>query len=263
VSKHANADAKPVVVKIGGGALAGGALEDLPGLLAGGRRIVLVHGGGQQLSRMLDALGIQSRFHEGLRVTDEATLEVAEMVFAGTVNKSLARELHDLGVPAAGISGTDGPTLLVEPVPHLGRVGSVTGVEPDLIESLWSGGFVPVVAPLGLGPEGAYNVNADAAAAALAVGFGAAHLLLLTDVDGLLEEGETVGALTPEECEGYVESGLAAGGMVPKLRAASEAARGGVEARIVNGNTKGVLAAAIAGEPVGTLISEGVAACKQ
>ena len=263
MSKRANADAIPVVVKLGGGALAGGALEDLPGLLAGGRRIVLVHGGGQQLSRMLDALGIQSRFHEGLRVTDEATLEVAEMVFAGTVNKSLARELHDLGVPAAGISGTDGPTLLVEPVPHLGRVGSVTGVEPDLIESLWSGGFVPIVAPLGLGPEGAYNVNADAAAAALAVGFGAAHLLLLTDVDGLLEEGETVGALTPEECEGYVESGLAAGGMVPKLRAASEAARGGVEARIVNGNTKGVLAAAIAGEPVGTLISEGVAACKQ
>ncbi len=263
MSTNPNADAKPVVVKIGGGALAGGALEDLPGLLADGRRIVLVHGGGQQLSRMLDALGIHSHFHEGLRVTDEATLEVAEMVFAGTVNKSLARELNDLGVQAAGISGTDGPTLLVEPVPHLGRVGSVTEVESGLIESLWRGGFVPIVAPLGLGPEGAYNVNADAAAAALAVGLGAAHLLLLTDVDGLLAEGETVETLTPEECEGYVESGLAAGGMVPKLRAASEAARGGVEARIVNGNTKGALAAAIAGEPVGTLISEGVAACKQ
>jgi acetylglutamate kinase len=263
VSNHSNVDAKPVVVKIGGGALAGGVLEDLPELLSGNRRIVLVHGGGQQLSRMLDALGIQSRFHEGLRVTDEATLEVAEMVFAGTVNKSLARELNDLGVPAAGISGTDGPTLLIEPVPPLGRVGSVTGVESGLIESLWQGGFVPVVAPLGLGPEGAYNVNADAAAAALAVGLAAGHLLLLTDVDGLLAEGETVETLTPEECEGYVESGLAAGGMIPKLRAASEAARGGVEARIVNGNTKGALAAAIAGEPVGTLISEGVAACKQ
>jgi acetylglutamate kinase len=212
---------------------------------------------------MLDALGIHSRFHEGLRVTDEATLEVAEMVFAGTVNKSLARELNDLGVPAAGISGTDGPTLLVEPMPELGRVGSVTRVEPELIEALWRGGFVPVVAPLGLGPEGAYNVNADAAAAALAVGLGAGHLFLLTDVDGLLQEGETIETLTPEECEGYVESGLAAGGMVPKLRAASEAARGGVEARVFNGNTKGALAAAIAGEPVGTLIGEGVAACKQ
>ncbi len=258
-----SAGTQPVVVKIGGGALAGGALEDLTGLLSGGRRIALVHGGGQQLSRMLDALGIQSRFHEGLRVTDEATLEVAEMVFAGSVNKSLARELNDLGVPAAGISGTDGPTLLVEPVPGLGRVGGVTGVEQGLIEALWRGGFVPVVAPLGLGPGGAYNVNADAAAAALAVGLGAGHLFLLTDVDGLLEEGETVATLTPEECEAYVQSGLAAGGMVPKLRAASEAARGGVEARIVNGNTKGALAAAIAGEPVGTLITEGVAACKQ
>ena len=258
-----SAGTKPVVVKIGGGALAGGALEDLTGLLSDGRRIALVHGGGQQLSRMLDALGIQSRFDEGLRVTDEATLEVAEMVFAGSVNKALARELYVLGVPAVGISGTDGPTLLVEPIPGLGRVGSVTGVEPSLIEALWKGGFVPAVAPLGLGPEGSYNVNADAAAAALAVGLGAGHLFLLTDVNGLLEGGETVATLTPDECEAYVQGGLAVGGMVPKLRSASEAARGGVEARIVNGNTKGALAAAIAGEPVGTLISEGVAACKQ
>ena len=131
------------------------------------------------------------------------------------------------------------------------------------IETLWAGGFVPVVAPLGLGPEGAYNVNADSAAAALAVGLGAEHLFLLTDVDGLLEEGETVGALAPDGCEAYVDSGLAAGGMVPKLRAAAEAARGGVEARILNGNRKGALEAAVAGERVGTLISEGVAACKQ
>jgi acetylglutamate kinase len=252
-----------VVVKIGGGALAGGALEDLPGILSGGRHVALVHGGGQQLSRMLDSLGIPSRFREGLRVTDEATLEVAEMVFAGSVNKALARELDALGVRAAGVSGTDGPTLLVEPVPELGRVGNVTRVETGLIGALWLGGFVPVVAPLGLGPEGAYNVNADSAAAALAVGLGAGQLFLLTDVDGLLREGETLRTLGPEECEGYVESGLAAGGMVPKLRAAAEAARGGVEARIVNGNKKGALAAAIAGEPVGTLISEGVAACKR
>ena len=259
----AGLEAKPVVVKIGGGALAGGALEDLPALMSAGRRLVLVHGGGQQLSRMLDALRIQSRFREGLRVTDEATLEVAEMVFAGGVNKALTRELNGLGVPAAGISGTDGATLLVEPVPGLGRVGRVTRVGPSLIVALWHGGFVPVVAPLGLGPEGAYNVNADSAAAALAVGLGAEHLVLLTDVDGLLEEGQTVATLTPTECEGYVQSGLAAGGMAPKLRAAAESARSGVPARIINGNKKGALAAAIAGEPVGTLIYEGVAACKR
>jgi acetylglutamate kinase len=136
-------------------------------------------------------------------------------------------------------------------------------VGPQLIEALWAGGFVPVVAPLGLGPEGAYNVNADSAAAALAVGLGAGYLFLLTDVDGLLEEGETVETLDPEGCEAYVDRGLAAGGMVPKLRAAAEAARGRVEARILNGNRKGALGAAIAGERVGTLISEGVAACKQ
>ena len=251
---------KPVVVKVGGGTLAGGALEDLPGILESGTEVALVHGGGPQLTRMLDALEVPTRFHEGLRVTDEETLEVAEMVFAGSVNKALARELTSLGVPAAGISGTDGPTLLVEPVPELGRVGEVKRVETGLIRALWRGGFVPVVAPLGLGPEGAYNVNADAAAAALAVGLGAGHLFLLTDVDGLLKEGVPVGSLAPDECEEYVASGLAAGGMVPKLRAAAEAARGGVRARIINGNREGVLAAAIAGEEVGTLISEGVVA---
>jgi acetylglutamate kinase len=252
---------KPVVVKIGGGALAGGALEDLPGLLANGTPVpvALVHGGGQQLTRLLDALGMPTRFHEGLRVTDEATMTVAEMVFAGEVNKALVRELYAMGVPAVGVSGTDGPTLHVEPVPGLGRVGSVIRVESHLVETLWTGGFIPVVAPLGIGPEGAYNVNADSAAAALAVGLGAGHLFFLTDVDGLLDEGEAVPALAPEECEGYVEKGLAVGGMVPKLRAAAEAAREGVEARIVNGNKRGSLARAIAGERIGTLISEGVA----
>jgi acetylglutamate kinase len=251
---------KPVVIKVGGGTLAGGALEDLTGLLGSGREIALVHGGGPQLTRMLDALGLPTRFHEGLRVTDAGTLEVAEMVFAGSVNKALARELSAMGVPAAGISGTDGPTLLVEPVPELGRVGEVKRVETGLVQALWAGGFVPVVAPLGLGPEGAYNVNADAAAAALAVGVVAEHLLLLTDVDGLLRDGSPVGSLAPDECEEYVASGLAAGGMVPKLRAAAEAARGGVRARIINGNREGALAAAIAGEAIGTLISEGVVA---
>jgi acetylglutamate kinase len=255
--------ARPVVIKVGGAALAGGALEDLPELLSAGHKVAVVHGGGVQLTRMLDALGIPTRFHAGLRVTDEATLEVAEIVLAGGINKNLARWLAGLGVPSAGISGTDGPTLVVEPVPDLGRVGKVVRVETQLIEALWKGGFVPVVAPLGVGPEGAYNVNADSAAASLAVGLGAWHLFLMTDVDGLLREGETVERIAPEKCEDYVERGLAAGGMVPKLRAAAEAARGGVEARILNGNKKGALAAAVAGGRVGTLISEGVAACKQ
>jgi len=252
-----------IVVKVGGGALEGGALEDLPGILKRGHRVVIVHGGGQQLTRMLDSLGIESKFHEGLRITDGETLEVAEMVFAGNVNKALVRELNGLGIPAVGISGTDGSTLSVTPISNLGRVGEVQDVNPTLIHTLWAGGFVPVVAPLGLGPEGAYNVNADSAAAALAVGLEAGHLFLLTDVDGLLAEGEPVRSLLPDECEEYVSSGLAAGGMVPKLRAAAEAARRGSKAGILNGNSPGVLTAALADEEVGTLIYEGAATCRQ
>ena len=252
---------KPIVIKVGGGALRGGALGDLPVILADGTPVVVVHGGGPQLTRMLDSLGIESRFREGLRVTDPATLEVAEMVFAGGVNKGLVRGLQTLGVPAAGISGTDGPTLLVDPVEELGRVGEVSSVEPGLVRTLWNGGFVPVIAPLGLGPEGAYNVNADAAAAALAVNLGAGHLFLLTDVDGLLRDGERVAELDAGESEDFVRSGLAGGGMVPKLRAATEAARGGVRARVLNGNKGGVLAGALSGEEVGTLIHGGGAAC--
>jgi len=202
---------KPIVVKVGGGTLAGGALEDLPEILEGGTRVVIMHGGGPSLTRMLDALDIPTKFHEGLRVTSEQALEVAEMVFAGSVNKALVRELNGLGVPAAGISGTDGPTLLVEPIAGLGRVGSVEQVDLRLARAMWDGGFVPAIAPLGIGPEGAYNVNADMAASAIAVELGAGHLFLLTDVDGLLEGGEPVPALAPDECEGYVESGLAAG----------------------------------------------------
>jgi acetylglutamate kinase len=251
---------RPVVVKVGGGALSYGALEDLPGILRSSRRVTLVHGGGSQLTRMLDALGVATKFHEGLRVTDEEALEVAEMVFAGSVNKALVRKLNTLGIPAAGISGTDGPTLLIKPISGLGRVGQVVQVKSGLVHAIWAGGFMPVLAPLGLGPEGAYNVNADAAAAALAIGLGAEHLFLLTDVDGLLKDSSPIESLAPKECEGYVASGLAADGMVPKLRAAAEAARGGVEARIINGNKEGTLAAAISGEKVGTLVSEGVVA---
>ena len=251
---------KPVVVKIGGSVVSGGALDDLPDLVSAGTPVALVHGGGAQLTGMLESLKIPTEFREGLRVTDEAAMAVAEMVFAGAVNKALARELQALGIPAVGVSGTDGPTLSVEPIPHLGRVGEVSRIDGGLVGALWAGGYVPVVAPVGLGPEGAYNVNADSAAAALAVGLGAGHLFFLTDVDGLLADGEAVAALAPEECEGFVEKGLAVGGMIPKLRAAAKAARGGVEARILNGGKKGSLAKGMAGEDVGTLIAEGVAA---
>ncbi|AHY47582.1 argB: acetylglutamate kinase [Rubrobacter radiotolerans] len=251
----------PVVVKVGGGALAGGALEDLPEVLATGVPVVLVHGGGASLTRMLDALGIETEFRDGLRVTSEAALEVAEMVFAGKVNKSLVRELGGLGVPAVGLSGTDGPTLLVEPIPGLGRVGEVVEVRTKLLKAVSGAGFVPTLAPLGLGPvgdgSGAFNVNADYAAAAVADALGASDLFLLTDVDGFLEEGRLVGHLSRAEVERHLASGEAAGGMAPKLRSALKASRGGVAARILNGNAPGTLLAALEGKPVGTLVTNG------
>ena len=221
--------------------------------------MALVHGGGQQLTRMLEALSIPTEFREGLRVTDEATMRVAEMVFAGEVNKALVRELYAMGVPAVGVSGTDGPTLYVEPVPNLGRVGSVTRVEPHIVETLWSGGFVPVVAPVGLGPEGAYNVNADSAAAALAVGLGAGHLFFLTDVTGCPMAARRYPRSSPG-VRGYVEKGLAGWGDGAEAPGGGRGGQRRVEARRVNGNKRGSLARAIAGERVGTLISEGVAA---
>lgn len=251
---------RPLVVKLGGGALAGSALEDLREICAAGRPVVLMHGGGNRLTAMLEALQIPTRFHEGLRVTDERAMAVAEMVFAGEVNKPLVRGLNELSVPAVGISGTDGPTLHVIPIPGLGRVGEVERVDGRLIHTLLGGGYVPTVAPLGLGPEGAYNVNADTAAGALAGALGAEHLFLLTDVEGLLADGAVVNGIGPADCERYIRDGLAVKGMIPKLRAAAGAARRGVRVRILNGNTPGTLTEALAGEQVGTLVSEGMVA---
>lgn len=247
---------RPVVIKVGGASVSGGGLEDLPAVVERGHPVVVVHGGGGRLSGMLEALGIPSEFRDGLRVTSEAAVEVAEMVFSGGVNKALAQSLQRIGVRAAGISGTDGPTLRVSPMDNLGRVGEVERVEPALVETLWDGGFVPVVAPLGSGPEGTYNVNADAAAGALAAGLGAEHLFLLTDVDGLQKDGELVESLSLAECEAYVEEGIAVGGMVPKLGAAMEAVRAGVEVRIVNGNKKSMLLESVEGKQAGTLITK-------
>lgn len=248
-----------IVVKIGGGALAGGALEDIPVILDSGISVILVHGGGSSLTRMLDSLGIESEFKDGLRVTSEEAVGVAEMVFAGRVNKSLVRELNALNVPAVGVSGTDGPTLYVEPIEGLGMVGEVVRVETKLIEALAAGGFVPTIAPLGIGADDSYsepfNVNADYAAAAIADALGASDLFLMTDVDGFLSGGEVVSHLSCDEAESYISDGSAAGGMAPKLRSALKASVGGVAARIINGNTKGALTAALAGEEIGTLIT--------
>lgn len=230
-----------VVVKCGGSVLDDGAwgtlAEDLALLQRAGVRPVLVHGGGPAIDRALRARGVAPRFVDGLRVTDEATMAVVEAVLAGEVNVQLVATLQAAGAAAVGVTGRDGGLLRVRPrAPELGFVGEVERVDPALLQHLVAGGWLPVVAPLGIGPEGAsYNLNADTAAAALAVALGAAKLVVLTDVPGVLVDGARVSELTPAEAEVLIQRGVVRGGMVPKLRACLRAVGGGVASAHVVG----------------------------
>ena len=186
------------------------------------RPVVLVHGGGKRITEWLDRLGVQSRFEGGLRVTDQAALEVAAAVLRGVVNSELVSALRDLGVDAVGLSGVDGGLLVSERVPGLGLVAHVVGLRRDLIDAVLVGGQVPVVAPLARDENGIVcNVNADDAAAGIAAGLGARQLVLLTDVDGIRDrDGRRLDSITAPEAADLIESGVIAGGMVPKVRAA-------------------------------------------
>lgn len=201
---------------------------------------VLVHGGGKEIARLQAALGLEPRFIEGLRVTDEATLAVTEMVLSGAVNKRLVARLVSRGIPAVGLSGVDGGLLRVRPLVHpagdLGRVGEVTSVDLSVLSLLLRQGVVPVVSPISLGPEGrSYNVNADHAAMALARALGARSLAFVTNVPGVLIDGQVVARLTAPEAEAWIRAGTISGGMVPKVRAALDVVAAGVaEARIVD-----------------------------
>jgi acetylglutamate kinase len=233
-----------IVLKVGGneiddeGFLAG--LVEAIGRLRERAAPVLVHGGGKEIARLQGALGLEPRFVEGLRVTDEATLAVTEMVLSGAVNKRLVARLLAGGIPAVGLSGVDGGLLQVRPMVHpagdLGRVGEVVAVEPALLDLLLERGMVPVVSPISLGPDGqSYNVNADHAAMALARALGADSLAFVTNVPGVLVEGQVVAQLASAEAGEWIQRGVISGGMVPKVRAALDVVAAGVaEARIVD-----------------------------
>ncbi len=201
---------------------------------------VLVHGGGKEIARLQTALGLEPRTVEGLRVTDERSLAVAEMVLSGAVNKRLVARLVAHGIRSVGLSGVDGGLLRVRRLAHpagdLGWVGEVTGVNADVLHLLLGQGIVPVVSPISLGPEGhAYNVNADHAAMALAKALAASSLALVTNVPGVLLEGKVVARLTAAEAQAGIAQGAITGGMVPKVRAALDVVAAGVaEARIVD-----------------------------
>jgi acetylglutamate kinase len=212
-----------LVVKLGGTTIAD-QRQVLTEVAAVSRRrpVVVVHGGGKRITEWLERLDVPSNFEGGLRVTDAQSLEVAAAVLRGVVNSELVSGLRDLGVDAVGLSGVDGGLLIAERVPNLGLVASVVGLRRDLLDSILVGGQVPVVAPLARDADGVVcNVNADDAAAGIAAGIGARQLVLLTDVDGVRDaDGRRIDALTVAEAQTLIETGVIAGGMVPKIRAA-------------------------------------------
>jgi acetylglutamate kinase len=237
-----------VVIKLGGAALEDDRLverfaEDIALLRMVGVRPILVHGGGPQVSALSERLGIQPRFRDGLRVTDAETLEVARMVLVGTLNKDLVGHINRAGVPALGLCGEDGDLLLARGLGgDLGFVGEISSVNVDLLERLMEAA-VPVIASLATDGRGqSYNVNADEAAASIAVAMRAAKLVLLTDVPGVVQEDELVSEMPAADAETLVADGVVTGGMVPKLRAAASVVRNGVErAHIIDGRVEHAL----------------------
>jgi acetylglutamate kinase len=198
--------------------------------------VVVVHGGGKEVTELQRALGAEPEWRDGLRVTTPEAIRAVAMVLSGVVNKRLVSALVSAGARAVGISGED--DALISAVPArggaLGRTGEVAKVEPRLLLSLLEQGVVPVVSPVSRGPEGeALNVNADDAAAAVAAALGADRFLLVSNVPGVLRDGERIEEVGVGEVEGLIEGGVASGGMAPKLRAAARAAGAGVsEVRI-------------------------------
>lgn len=252
----------PVVVKVGGSTLGSHdtALEDIAALVAAGRRLVVVHGGGNAATEWLALHGIESRFVNGLRVTGEDAIEVVAAVFAGLVNKQLVASLRALGVDAVGLAGLDGGLLATRQAdPALGFVGEVTSVMPRLLETLINAGYVPVVAPVGYWeaePARLMNVNADTVAGEIAAALQAEALILLTDVANVLDgDGTPLTELTASQAEALIEKGVASSGMVPKLRACMRAAAAGVRCRIVDGREAGALRTALGSAKLGTLVT--------
>ncbi len=213
---------------------------------------VVVHGGGPQINEFLDKMRIESSYVQGMRVTDDPTMDVVEMVLVGKVNKEIVGLINFHGGRAVGLSGRDGdlvkarkltvrtPAAGDQPpeIIDLGRVGQVTGVDPAVLETLDRQDFIPVIAPVGVGEDGrSYNINADLVAGAIAARLHAAKLILLTDVEGVLDrEGRLIPSMTTAEADRYIENGTIAGGMIPKIRCCQEALAGGVgKAHIVDG----------------------------
>jgi acetylglutamate kinase len=266
-----------IVIKYGGNAMADIALvesfcNDIVFLKQSGLKPVIVHGGGPQIGSMLERLGIKTKFESGIRITDESTLEVVEMVLAGRINKNIASKINSAGGKAVGISGKDGSMIIaekltnrksdnesnIEKIIDLGYVGFPKKINNGIIETLINNDFIPIIAPLGIGVDGkTYNINADTAAGAIASSLKSKRLLILTDVEGVLDsEKNLVEEINEEKIKEMIDSGEVSGGMIPKLNTCLDSTSNGVEAAvIVDGRVKhAVLLELFTDHGAGTLV---------
>jgi acetylglutamate kinase len=269
---------KTIVVKFGGNAMVDPELNhsfarDIVLMKSVGINPVVVHGGGPQIGQLLDQLNIDSHFVDGMRVTDSQTMDVVEMVLGATVNKEIVASINQHGGSAIGITGKDGnlikarkltvtrqSTGLSAPeIIDIGQVGEVTKINRQVVDTLTEGGFIPVIAPIGVGEDGAsYNINADLVAGKIAEVLQAEKLMLLTNVEGLLDhEGQILTGLSTTKVDELIADGTIHGGMLPKIKCAVDAARNGVNsAHIIDGRVPhAVLLEIFTNAGVGTLIT--------
>jgi acetylglutamate kinase len=265
---------KTIVVKYGGNAMTEERLQksfahDVVLLKLVGMNPVVVHGGGPQIENVLGRLGKKGEFVQGMRVTDAETMDVVEMVLGGAVNKEIVTLINQVGGKAVGLTGKDGALIRAKKLlvadeanpgakVDIGQVGEIDAIDPDVISALEESGFIPVVAPIGVGRNGeSYNINADLVAGKLAEVLKAEKLVLLTNTPGVLDKnGKLLTGLTPKRIDELVAEGTLSGGMLPKIASALDAARGGVKSvHIIDGRVEhALLLEILTDEGVGTLI---------
>ncbi len=232
-----------IVIKCGGSILAelsDSFFNSIKELKKSGYKVVVVHGGGPEIGQTLASLKIKSEFVNGLRKTTKEVLDVVEMVLSGTINKKVVVELEKAGIPSIGLSGCDAKLITAKPVniDQLGYVGEIEQVNVSFLEFLLSQNFVPVLSPIGIDEDFTkYNINADTAAASVAIALNAGHLLFVTDVDGIKKDGEVLPFLSADSVLTLIEEGTIYGGMIPKVKAALSALNNGglTEITIING----------------------------
>ena len=258
---------KIVVVKYGGAAMIEEHLkqnfaQDIVLLQSLGMLPVIVHGGGPEVSKAMEQLGQEVSFIDGLRVTSSENLKVTEMVLSGTINKEIIAHINTFGGKAVGVSGKDGNLIEADKISHqggidLGFVGKIKKVNPELLMVLLKQGFLPVVSPIGLSKDGVtYNINADTTASRIAVSLGAYKIIFMTDVDGVLEDGNLCAQLTSSELGKMIEKKVITGGMSPKVDSCLYCVKNGVEsAQIINGTEPhSVIAELFTDQGIGTKI---------